>query len=436
LGYISICRSYLILIPVGLFLFSPVLNFFEFIAGILNSSSGLFGYEFDIFIIVVLLCGVLLMVLGGFFHKFLALMLLFFGITGSIDYLESFTEFTMTGISVNFPNYFLFIVSVLTGILLLVKIKGKLPKILGVVLPIATFPMVSRILIENYNYFFDFSFEIKEFTIGIGTILIMFLSIISAIYLLTKLRGESKTVKSVSMVLSLLLIVSSLPFVFVTLLEYIGIATQAITEFFDEYTSVGFSVRFIIVLIGLICFVGKEKARSFAGKTFSKQGFKKAKGWMKKKEIGRLQKMAKKEDKQRTEQKRKEKFQQDAQKLQKGIKQDQERIKVEKEHAQEEEERWKKQKQEEKARKKEQEQEQARQKELKSQVNKILKKEKKLRADYNKYNKLIIELNRYVKNGTISQEKYQAEGKKLYYKMNVIKDQLDWAYKQKKKLGI
>lgn len=166
--------------------------------------------------LLILVFGIFLVFFGiGVFHKVLGVLLLLAGITtGAI----SGTALGITDVFSKFgsanPNYMLFFIALATGIFMLWKIRGVLPKFLGVLLPLFTLPPVAERIKEGLDTIFIGFFDLYTF-FGISWISLVLgiFAVLSGFYIFEKVikRQEefSQTMKFIGILLASLLILFS-----------------------------------------------------------------------------------------------------------------------------------------------------------------------------------------------------------------------------------
>ncbi len=258
----------LTVIVIASWVFSPILSFFQLITDIFTTPIPYLNIS--LYPLILLIGGIVLIIKGSWFYKILGLILLFIftiggaeSVSGIADFFSSLKDASYTSLS----SWVLFIIATLIALIFLFKIRGKLSKILGILLLIMTLPFIN-------SYMAGVS---PEGILGLSAwqILLSAEMIICAILLLVKSREiVSKTFKWLFYLLALLLIAFSFPSLINGIFKGISLVSSGFVEFIDGYTTNGFSRAISAGLIGFICFVGGKQAWGMA---------KGAPGWLSKK---------------------------------------------------------------------------------------------------------------------------------------------------------
>lgn len=232
----SIIVLVLILSFLGIGLINPIIGF----AGIV---SGLFNLEI-IRPTILLVVGLFLIFYGKVMFKIMGLFVVFIGFTGAAgDVASIFSKLGATN-----SNYFLFAIALMVGLILLFKVHGSFPKILGVFLPILTFPPVAEQVNVGIGTLFS-TYDVVPGYLTISALLIGLLAILSAIYMMKEARYSGGTTGG--MFLAVLLIMFSFSQLVSLFLDpIIGILQgplNLIGSFEPSYNSI------FVFFVGIVC---------------------------------------------------------------------------------------------------------------------------------------------------------------------------------------
>ncbi len=194
---------------------------------------------------LLLIFGIFLVLFGvGVLHKILGALLLLAGITtGSISGGTSGISNVLQKFGAVNPNYFLFIIALLMGIFLLWKVKGILPKFLGVLLPLFTLPPVATRINEGLITIFIGFFDLYDF-FGISWLALVLgiLSVLSGFYIFERIiknPGEfPPNVKVIGFLLASLAILLSFSEIGIIFFDFLNdLILLPVIDFFNNLTS-------------------------------------------------------------------------------------------------------------------------------------------------------------------------------------------------------
>lgn len=266
-----------------LVLFLLLLKAGGFIRTILSLASHIPGIGADSLLrsFLILVFGLILLFFGpGFWQRIMGILLLIAGIT--IGDLVSGTSTSIVVLLDSFgsaePNYLLFFIALFTGLLMLFKLKGVLPKFLGILLPLFTFPPVSGTIARGLNTTVTILLgEPSIFGISPLTIVLGILSLLSGFYIFEKISKDpmgvySAGVKATGVLLASLLIIfsfSGLGSIFLGFLSdtIFRPIMQFFLSFVDFAPDIGslFGSGFYFV-VGVILLFSESRLKGFAQK--------------------------------------------------------------------------------------------------------------------------------------------------------------------------